>query len=89
METGDEKREAVEFPRTHRCPHEGRDVRDKTVADCYRCMRASRAPFGNDDAPCDLDGPGPGMWRKLADPIEGKNRQWQRLTRCRYACDRS
>lgn len=39
-----------------------------------RCIRASRAPFGNDDAPCDLDSSGPGMWRKPADPIEGKGR---------------
>lgn len=49
-------------------------MRNKTVADCYRCMRASRALFGNDDAPCDLDSSGPGTRAKLADLIEGKNR---------------
>lgn len=27
----------------------------------------------DDDALCNLDSPGPGMWAKLADPIEGKN----------------
>lgn len=74
MKTSDEKREAVEFLRTHRCLYEGRNVRNKTVADCYRCMRASRALFGNDDALCNLDSSGPGMWQKLADLIEGKNR---------------
>lgn len=42
----DEEREAVEFLRTHRCLYEGRNVRNKTVADCYRCIRASRALFG-------------------------------------------
>lgn len=47
-------------------------MRNKTVADCYRCMRASRALFGNGDALCDLDSLGPGMWQKLADLIEGK-----------------
>lgn len=49
-------------------------MRNKTVADCYRCMRASRALFGNDDALCDLDSSGPGTRAKLADLIEGKNR---------------
>lgn len=73
METSDERSEAVEFPRTHRCLHEGRNVRNKTVADRYRCIGASRALFGNDDAPCNLDSSGPGMWAKLADLIEGKN----------------
>lgn len=34
---------------------------------------ASRALFGNDDALCNLDSSGPGMWAKLADLIEGKN----------------
>lgn len=48
-------------------------MRNKTVADCYRCMMASRALFGNGDALCDLDSSGPGMWAKPADPIEGKN----------------
>lgn len=67
----DERSEAVEFPRTHRCLHEGRNVRNRTVADCYRCTMASRAPFGNGDAPCDLDGPGPGTRAKPADPTEG------------------
>lgn len=49
-------------------------MRNKTVADRYRCMRASRALFGNDYAPCDLDSPGPGTMAKPADLIEGKNR---------------
>ena len=70
---GIERREAVEFPRTHRCLHEGRNVRNKTAAGCYRCVRASRAPFGNDDALCDLDSPGPGMRQRPAGPIEGKS----------------
>lgn len=74
MRTSDGKREAVEFPRTHRCPHEGRNVRDRTVADCYRCIMASRALFGNGDAPCGLDGSGPGTRAKPADPIEGNER---------------
>ena len=73
MSTANERREAVEFLRTHRCAYEGRSVRDKTVADCYRCIMASRALFGNDDALCDLDSSGPGTWAKLADLIEGKN----------------
>lgn len=47
-------------------------MRNKTVADCYRCMRASRALFGNDDALCDLDSSWPGTMAKLADLIEGK-----------------
>ena len=47
-------------------------MRDKTVADCYGCIRASRALFGNDDALCDLDSSGPGTWAKLADIIEGE-----------------
>lgn len=29
------------------------------------------ALFGNDDAPCDLDGSGPGVRQRLADSIEG------------------
>ena len=73
MPSAKEKSEAVEFLRTHRCAYEGRNVRDKTVADCYRCIMASRALFGNDDALCDLDSSGPGMWQKLADLIEGKS----------------
>lgn len=48
-------------------------MRNKTVADCYRCMMASRALFGNGDALCDLDSSGPGVWQRLADLIEGKN----------------
>ena len=74
MSSSKDKREAVEFLRTHRCAYEGRNVRDKTVADCYRCMRASRALFGNDDALCDLDSSGQGTWQRLADLIEGKDR---------------
>ena len=73
MRTAKEKREAVEFLRTHRCAYEGRNVRDKTVADCHRCIMASRALFGNDDALCDLDSSGPGTWQKLTYLIEGKN----------------
>lgn len=72
--TADERREAVEFLRTHRCAYEGGDVRNETVSDCYRCMTASRALFGNDDALCGLDGSGPGTWKRLADLIEGKDR---------------
>ena len=68
-----DKRAAVEFLRTHRCAYEGRNVRNKTTADCYRCIMASRALFGNDDALGDLDSSGPGMWNRLADLIEGKN----------------
>lgn len=33
MSTTKEGSEAVEFLRTHRCAYEGRNVRDKTVAD--------------------------------------------------------
>ena len=73
MSSAKERREAVEFLRTHRCAYEGRNVRDKTVADCYRCIMASRALFGNDDALCDLDSSGPGTWQKLAVLIEGKD----------------
>lgn len=73
MITSKERREAVEFLRTHRCSYEGSNVRDKTVADCYKCIRASMALFGNDDALCDLDSSGPGTWKKLADLIEGKS----------------
>lgn len=73
MKTSGERSEAVEFLRTHRCPYGGRSVRDRTVAGCHRRIMASRALFGNDDAPCNLDGSGPGMWAKPADPIEGKN----------------
>lgn len=73
MPSAKERREAVEFLRTHRCLYEGRNVRDKTVADCYRCIRASRSLFGNDDALCDLDSSGPGTWQRLADLIEGKS----------------
>ena len=73
MSSAKERREAVEFLRTHRCAYEGRNVRDKTVADCYRCIMASRALFGNDDALCDIDSSGPGTWQKLAVLIEGKD----------------
>ena len=73
MNSDKDKSVAVEFLRTHRCDYEGRNVRDKTVADCYRCIMASRALFGNDDALCDLDSSGQGMWQKLAALIEGKN----------------
>lgn len=73
MPSAKERREAVEFLRTHRCVYEGRNVRDKAVADCYRCMIASMSLFGNDDALCDLDSSGPGTWKRLADLIEGKN----------------
>lgn len=73
MSTAKERSEAVEFLRTHWCAYEGRNVRDKTVADCYRCIGSSRALFGNDDALCDLDSSGPGTWQKLADLIERKN----------------
>ena len=72
MSTAKEKREAVEFLRTHRCAYEGRNVHNKRVAVCDLCIMASRALFGNDDALCDLDSSGPGMWAKLADLIEGK-----------------
>lgn len=71
MPTAKEKREAVEFLRTHRCADEGSAY--KTVGNCLGCIRASRALFGNDDALCNLDSSGPGMWQKLADLIEGKN----------------
>ena len=73
MSTENELSEAVEFLRTHRCAYEGRKVRNKTVSDCYRCIRASSALFGNDDALCDLDSSGPGTWQRFADLIEGKN----------------
>lgn len=73
MSTAKDRREAVEFMRTHRCNYEGRNVRDNTVADCYKCIRASRALFGNDDALCYLDSSGQGTWQRLADLIEGKN----------------
>ena len=72
MPSAEEMRDAVEFLSTHRCAYEGRNVRNKTVADCYRCIRASSALFGNDDALCDLDSSGTGTWQKLADLIEGK-----------------
>ena len=73
MPSDKEKSEAVEFLRTQRCAYEGRNVRNKTLADCYRCIMASRALFGNDDALCDLDSSGPGTWAKLADLIEGED----------------
>lgn len=73
MPSAKERREAVEFLRTHRCAYEGRNVRDKAVADCYLCIRASRVLFGNDDALCELDSSGSETWQKLADLIEGKN----------------
>ena len=53
------------------CSHCGRHL---AVGDRGGCMKASRALFGNDDALCNLDSSGPGMWQKLADLIEGKNR---------------
>lgn len=71
MNSAKDKREAVEFLRTHRCADEGSAY--KTVGGCLGCIRASRALFGNDDALCSLDSSGPGMWAKLADLIEGKN----------------
>lgn len=71
MPSAKEKREAVEFLRTNRCADEGSAY--KTVDNCIGCIRASRALFGNDDALCNLDISGPGMWQKLADLIEGKN----------------
>lgn len=61
------KRGAVEFLRTHRCAGEGSAY--EAVGDCPGCIRA---PFGNDDALCNLDGSGPGMWRKLADSIDDR-----------------
>ena len=73
MNSDKDRREAVEFLRTHSCAYEGRNVRDKTVADCHLCIMASRALFGNDDALCDLDSSGPGTWDRLADLIEGKD----------------
>lgn len=73
MPSAKERRGAVEFLRTHRCAYEGRNVRDKKVAVCDRCIMASRALFGNDDALCDLDSSGPGTWQRLADLIEGKS----------------
>ena len=73
MSSAKERRDAVEFLRTHRCAYEGRNVRDKVEADCYRCIRASRTLFGSDDALCDLDSSGPGTWQRLADLIEGKD----------------
>ena len=71
MTSTKEKREAVEFLRTHRCADEGSAY--KTVGNCLGCIRASRALFGNDDALCNLDSSGPGMWQRLADLIEGKS----------------
>lgn len=69
MNSAKDKREAVEFLRTHRCADEGSAY--KTVGDCLGCIRASRALSGNDDATCDLDSSGPGTRAKLADLIEG------------------
>lgn len=72
----EDKREAVEFLRTHWCEwcsYEDRNVRDKTVAYCRRCIMASRTLFGNDDALCYLDSSGQGTWQRLAELIEGKN----------------
>ena len=69
--TSDERREAVEFLRTHKCADEGSAY--KTVRDCGGCMNASRALFGNDDALCNLDSSGPGVWQRLADLIDGKD----------------
>lgn len=57
----------------HHGAYEWRNVRDKTAADCYRCIRSSRELFGNDHALCDLDCLGPGTWARLADLIEGKD----------------
>lgn len=69
MNGAEDRREAVEFPRTRKCADEG--SRYKTVRDCGGRMGASGALFGNDDALCSLDGSGPGMWAKPADLIEG------------------
>ena len=69
MLSAEERREAVEFLRTHGCADGGSAYR--TVGDCPGCIRASRALFGNDGALCSLDGSGPGMWQRLADLIEG------------------
>lgn len=68
--SNDERREAVEFLCTHRCADEGSAY--KTVGDCLGCIRASRALFGNDDALCNLDSSGPGMWPRLADLIDNR-----------------
>lgn len=68
--SNDDRREAVEFLRTHRCADEGSAY--KTVGDCLGCIRASRALFGNDDALCNLDSSGPGMWPRLADLIDNR-----------------
>ena len=65
-----QRREAVEFLRTHMCADEGSAYR--TVGDCPGCIRASRALFGNDDALCNLDSSGPGMWTRLADLIDNR-----------------
>lgn len=65
-----EEHEAVEFLRTHRCADEGSAYR--TVGDCPGCTRASRTLFGNDDALCNLDSSGPGMWQRLADLIDNR-----------------
>lgn len=65
-----QRREAVEFLRTHMCADEGSAY--KTVGDCLGCIRASRALFGNDDALCNLDSSGPGMWTRLADLIDNR-----------------
>lgn len=54
-------------PRCHSTEH----LHIEIVDDCYRCMMASRALFGNGDALCDLDSSGPGTRAKLADLIEG------------------
>lgn len=71
MPSAKERCEAVGFLRTHRCADE--DSAYKTVGDCGGCIKASRALFGNDDALCNLDSSGPGMWQRLADLIEGKD----------------
>jgi hypothetical protein len=70
MITDRQRREAVEFLRTHRCAGEGSAYR--TVGDCLGCIRASRALFGNDGALCNLDSSGPGMWQRLADLIDDR-----------------
>lgn len=64
MPSDKEKRESVEFLRTHRCADEG--SAHKTVGSCLGCIRAL---FGNDDALCNLDSSGPGMWPMLAEEV--------------------
>lgn len=62
-----ERREVAEFPRTHRCADGGSAY--ETAGNCLGCIRALS---GNDDALCNLDGSGPGMWPRPADPIDNR-----------------